>query len=459
MQRITRAGAVLATTALAVTTLGAVPATADPSRSATRSAQAPSPGPAASAASWVRKELTDGLFRNTEFDFDDVGLSIDAALGTAQLTKAGTVPAPVRRTTDAVAAQLDGYTGSGGERYGGAIAKSLVLAQVADRDPRTFGGTDLVDSLEGQILDSGPAAGRLVDTSEWGNYANTIGQAYAVRGLAAAGSGKAQAALDFLVRQQCPDGYFRLYFDEDLEAAEQGCRAGEPGSAPDTDSTALVVMNLAEAAEALPAASPPMRKAGAWLRKQQRKDGSFGGGTSTSGSNANSTGLAGHALSLLGRKQPAARAGAWVRGLQPADLGQCRSPLTKDKGAIAYDRAALRAGRKDGLVGGAEDQWRRTTSQALLGLANAPAPKGKLRVTAARKQPRGARVRVQVRGLARGQNACLFTHGSARRVTGNGKVVTRVLKVAPKAAKQRQVRVRVRTLDGSAQVRLSPRRR
>src|SRR5690606_30096307 len=115
-----------------------------------------------------------------------------------------------------------------------------------------------------------------------------------------------------------------------------------------------------------------IRKSLAWLLDQQRGNGSFGGGTSTSAPNTNSTGVAGTTLAVLGKRKAAAKAAVWVRRLQPADVGACRSALTKDAGAIACDRKALTAGRADGLTGDAEDQWRRSTAQALPVLNWAP---------------------------------------------------------------------------------------
>ncbi len=105
-------------------------------------------------------------------------------------------------------------------------------------------------------------------------------------------------------------------------------------------------------------------KAKRWLRTQQRCDGSFGGGTSTEGSNANSTGLV---AAALGDSAAARQAGVWLRNGQVtgSDSGNA---LAGDIGAIAYDRETLAAGRADGITPTTRDRWRRTTSQAVLGI-------------------------------------------------------------------------------------------
>lgn len=439
MKRIARGAAVLAASALAVTTLGAVPA------------GAAQPRPTDAGAAWLNQELgSDGLFHNSEFDFTDVGLSVDAALALVEL---GRMPR-ARRTADAVARELPGYIGTDGDAYAGAIAKSAVLARATGRDPRSFGGTDLVAALEQQVTPGpGPTTGRLTDTSEYGDYANTIGQGFAVRALTEAGSDQAGPATDFLLQQQCPGGFFRLYYP-DIEAAEQGCQPGQQGSEPDTDVTSLAVINLMASGSTAPQVRQSVNRAANWLARQQRKNGALGGGTSTSAPNANSTGLAAWALGAAERPAKARQAAVWVRKQQPADVGPCRSELTKDRGAIGYNPKAVRDARKDGFIGSTEDQWRRTSAQALPGLRHAPTTKQALRVVAAPKQPAGVRVRVRIRGLERGQRACLWAPGGPKRIVGTGKAITRLVKPGPKASKKKRVLVRVRTLDGVAKQRV-----
>ena len=93
-----------------------------------------------------------------------------------------------------------------------------------------------------------------------------------------------------------------------------------------------------------------------WMRAQQRRNGSFGGGAPTRGANANSTGLAAWALGQDQRCRPASRAATWVEGVR------------RPNGAIALDRAALRDARSVGITVSTRDQFRRATAQAAPGL-------------------------------------------------------------------------------------------
>lgn len=442
MQRIARIGAVLAASALSLTTLAA-PATAAP-RTDDSGAEA--------GARWLSKELTGGLLHNSAYDFDDVGLSVDAALAVAAVEDDSPV---VDRIATAVGASLDGYAGTGTDTYAGATAKAAVLAQTAGRDPRSFGGRDLVATLERQVTDSGAGAGRLFDTSQYDDYANAIGQSFAARALAVAGSPEAAAARGYLLQQQCPAGFFRLYFAA-KDAAAQGCTPGATGSEPDTDVTSIAVINLVLAGATDRASSDAVADAVRWLRSVQRRDGSFGGGTSTSKPNANSTGLAATALGMTEQSGPARKAAAWLRTLQPADVGACRGELTRERGAVAYDKRALKAGRKRGLEGDAEDQWRRATVQAVPALRYAPGAKGRLRVEAPAAARPGATVRVRIEGLAPGEQACLSAAGSAKRVTGASAKVTVVGLRMPRVAGSS--RVEVRTLGSRAEDRVQVRR-
>jgi len=97
--------------------------------------------------------------------------------------------------------------------------------------------------------------------------------------------------------------------------------------------------------------------------EQQKKDGSFRGGTTTSPKNTNSTGLAGSALLAAGRCAKAQDAAQWVRDRQVSNPPKS-SPLADEKGAIAYNDPALKAGKKHGIDKTTRDQWRRAAAQA-----------------------------------------------------------------------------------------------
>lgn len=320
-------------------------------------------------ARWLERQLTDGIVHNGQYDFDDYGLTADVAFG---LDAIGGQQATVRRIGRALAPHVDSWTtgvdfGSD-DIYAGSVAKAVVLAQTAERDPRRFGGVNLVKRLNARVSDTSPYVGRIEDKGEV-DYVNTIGQLFAAVGLAEARSPKAGPVLRFLLKQQCAEGFFRLNF-ADKSTQRQSCDAGTAEeSAPDTDVTALAVIAL----DALPNQGKAVREATAdavsWLEKSQKRNGSFGGGVATEDSNTNSTGLAAWALGDTGSCRAAVKAARWVRGLQVrGDV--TGTPLAGEKGAIAYNRAAMNAAEADGITVETRDQWRRASAQAAPGLGH-----------------------------------------------------------------------------------------
>jgi hypothetical protein len=353
MKLVHRAAVVLATGALVLTTAGtAQAATVDTS------------------ADWLTRQLTGGVVHNDQFDIDDYGLTADAALALKTIGGHGTA---VRQIRNALAAHVDSWTtgvdyGSD-DVYAGAVAKAVVVAEATGADPRTFGGVDLVKRLQQRVSATSATVGRISDKSAYGDYANTIGQSFAARGLASAGASKAPSATKFLLQQQCSPGFFRLNFAAPT-AARQGCDAGTATqSAPDTDVTALALLNLKALPRKSSAVKAAISDAAGWLKRNQKTNGSFGGGPATEASNSNSTGLAGWALGSTGACKQAAKAAAWVRDLTVrGDVSG--TPLAGEKGAIAYDRGAYDAARTDGITTQSQDQWRRATTQAAPALAN-----------------------------------------------------------------------------------------
>jgi hypothetical protein len=312
--------------------------------------------PADRSAHWLSDQLTGGLVHNDQFDVDDYGLSIDTAFGLQAL---GGHRTDVRQVRHALAGHVGDYTGAGSEKYSGATAKLLVLVQSTGGDPTSFGGVNLVKKLNSLVTRKGAAKGRIVDQSQFGDFANTIGQILAARGLTTAKSGRAAAARTFLLEQQCRQGFFRLNFSKP-KAQNQSCGRKSPA---DPDATSYAVVQLWRTSKGHPALRNALRRASAWLAEQQRKNGSFVGGTSTATPNTNSTGLAAWALATSGRCTAAKRAAQWVSGFQ-LGVQAPGSKLAGQRGAIAYDRAGMKAGRRDGITTETQDQWRRATSQA-----------------------------------------------------------------------------------------------
>jgi hypothetical protein len=438
------AGALLATSALAFTTLGQPAVAAAP-------AAATDDGAITIAGSWLKGELTDGLVVG-EFG-PDYGLSIDAGLG---LDQAGDRTA-VRAISNALAPKVESYISGGAadpsSTYAGPTAKAATFASVAGANPASYGGVNLIGRLEERVSGTAPIVGRIQDKSTFGDFANVIGQSYAVRALSKAKSQEADEALSFLLAQQCSAGFFRLNFPKSTALPTQGCDA-DPTSAADMDATSLAVINLVGSRANAKPVQDALAKAGTWLASKQKANGSFGGGASTTKSNTNSTGLAGYALGLLKNRDAATKAAVYVRKLQPVDKNRCRSALTRDTGAIGYDKAAVKTARTAGITPATTDQWRRATAQAMAVLQWAPASSDALSVSSRRgRAEAGDRVRFQVFGISPGERACIGTKGDAKRIVGKatGGRIARKL-VMPTGTKTRTVKVR--TADDAARTRI-----
>ncbi len=372
--------------------------------------------PVAGGATWLSGELTNGVLHNEQFAFDDYGLSIDAAFA---LDAAGGHDDAVQRVADAIAANLEAYTSyvpaPGAEPHvlAGSLAKALALTTVAGRDGRSFGGHDLVAELEAQVATEGANTGRIEDTYDpavaWeSDFANTIGQAFAAMGLDAEGGDLTGPVTDFLLQQQCAEGFFRLNFAP-AGSDNQTCD-GDAAAAPDTDVTALSVIALQSQLEDAGVRSAVTR-ATEWLVAAQQTDGSWGGGTSTETPNTNSTGLATTALGLVGETEAAARGAAWVAELQVTEVGRCAaSPIGADTGAIAYDAAAAELGQDEGITVATRDQWRRATVQALPALRyleSAPTTAPLTLTAPTGYRAAGSKVTLRLAGLGAGETACV----------------------------------------------------
>ncbi len=331
---------------------------------------APTPKPAVASGKWLSRQLTDGIVVNNVYSAPDYGLTLDVGLAQAALGNATVV----RQIRAAVRPRVDSYTTGfdwgAGDIYAGPTAKLATFVQVANGDPRAFGKVNLIKRLAKRVSATAPIKGRLRDKSAYGDYANTIGQSYAARALHQAGHRKAKSATNFLLKQQCPGGFFRLDFTPDVTSSAQGCNPDDrAGSAPDTDATALAVINLSAIDRPSAKVSRSIKRATRWLMRKQALDGSFGGGVNTEAANANSTGVSGWALGIVGRCTAARDAARWLRALQVR--GTTEPFIVGARGAVAYDAAGLAAAQAAGsLAVEVQDQWRRATAQAAPALMN-----------------------------------------------------------------------------------------
>lgn len=318
--------------------------------------------PAEAAAAWLADELVakDGML-TVSFggpdEFADQGLTIDAVLALLA-AGAGDDPAVALAggaLADQLAPYVTGFSSNPDDRAANAVAKALLLEQVAGTD--ISDAYDLDTDLRSLLEADGDDAGRFSDTDSqgFGNYANGIGQALGVLALDRTPGGVPAAAVDYLLRQQCDDGSFRLYhfgyvlsFDPFQTVDTHACEDVAEG---DADATAFALQALL-AVPPDPAVTGAIDDAVTYLLGQQQPSGGFLG---TGAVNSNTTGLAAAALRAAGEGEAADAAAGFLAGLQ---LRTCA-----DFGALAYDQPALAAG-----IAADRGQWTRATTQGALGL-------------------------------------------------------------------------------------------
>lgn len=406
------AAVALATTTFSATTLAAPANAVDPVQ------------PTRLAADWIVSQLTGGVAVG---DYGaDVGLTIDAGLALAAIDR--TADAEV--IGDSIASLLVtsaevpyGYVRSdeydfnppydyvGEGLYSNATAKAAAFTQRIGRDASAaYADVNLIVQLEDLTDDT---TGAIADVSIYGNYANTIGQSFAVEALTVAGSSEAARATDSLLAQQCPAGFFRLTLD--------ATPCADATDAPNPDVTALAVISLLESGSSSAQVAAAIAGAADWLQSVQKADGSLGGDASTPGSNSNTTGLAAWALGDAGRIAAARDAAAWTRGLQASDAGACASRAPT--GGIAYNEGDLTEARVEGVTL-KRDAWRRATFQAAPGLVFAPAADKVLAISTPATAAEKSTVTATVGGLAAGEYGCVAFGSDARTVKGTGTDLT-----------------------------------
>jgi Prenyltransferase and squalene oxidase repeat len=243
-----------------------------------------------------------------------------AALG---LAAEGYNPSQVSRDGHSLNAYLEAGAGAAGDP--GSLERTILAAAASRRDPRSFGGRDLIAGLETDI-------GRNGSVSDQTNLT-----AFAVLALRAAGLTPAPKTFTWLLAQEDRDGGFNF---------------ATAGAVSDVDDTGAVLEALAAAPG--PGAARARSRAVAFIRGQQDPDGGF---PSSAGapSNAQSTAWAIQGLIAAGTDPSALN-----RGGAPSPL-QYLSSLIAPDGHIRYSRSS--------------DQtpvW--VTAEALMALARAPLP-------------------------------------------------------------------------------------
>lgn len=441
-----RAGALVATVALA----GAGLAVTSPPAQAAGS----DPRPVSVGASWLADHVVNGVVQDSYVDntdptnpvpvsFDDLGLTMDTAMSLVAVGGHATTVATIKSALDArIADTYDQYGGI----YTGSAAKAAVYDRLVGGDPTDVGPshTNLVGIITDFISTTGATAGKINNGPGAYGDTNTFGQAFAVRALAEADFSEAADAEAFLLEQQCDAGFFRLNPNTDTAAQDQSCQAqvGTDASAPDTDATAIAVIQLEALATKSDAVTAAIAAARQWLLSAQLPNGSFGGGPSTSNPNANSTGLAGIALAGTGDLAAAKAAAVWVRSLQADEVGKCTSKLSDETGGIGYDAATVADGRADGITAATKDRWLRTTAPILPVLKYAPSANPALDIAGPSGYVKGnSLVGYKITGVVPGDKVCLAAFGQHRSAASGLDGTARVYLTAPKLTGRHTVSV------------------
>ena len=370
---ITRPLAVVAAAATLVAGLTSAPASA---------ASTYDPQPVKAGAGWLSDQLTDGLVHNEQYDFDDIGLSIDVALG---LDAAGKKPTVVKEITKAVAKNVGFYTTLRAPTCTPAPPPRRPCSRSRRARTRTPSAASTWSPSSRAAWPPprrSPAASRTPTTRPTSSAATSptsSARRTPPRRSALAGSAKAGAATAFLLQQQCAKGFFRQYFTTDKTRRRPVVpgRAAAPSAAPAPTRPRSPSSRCRTSRARRPRRA--VKKAVAWLEGHPaaptvrsptpaRPQGT---------ANANSTGLAGWALG---------EAGATKRGGQrpPRRCATSRSPAQPvrrqagqaDRRDRLRRRRATATARTSGIKKKASDQWRRASAQALPVLRWAPRAEG-----------------------------------------------------------------------------------
>jgi hypothetical protein len=200
----------------------------------------------------------------------------------------------------------------------GEIERTVLIAEVAGLNPRSFGGRNLVREIENRRRANGSISGFVSYT------------AFGILALRASGASAGKPTIAWLVESQNADGGFGV----------------ARSSASDADMTGATLQALATVGRA---ASPAAKNAVRWLLDNQNSDGGYGL-TKGSKSNAQSTSYVVQGLLAAGAGSGAvARARAYLVKRQLAD------------GSVAYSSSSTQT-----------PVW--VTAQALMALESKPLP-------------------------------------------------------------------------------------
>jgi energy-coupling factor transport system substrate-specific component len=312
-QRVAAARRVVAPALLAALVLAALGTYGTPARAAVTS---PSAVTSAAANYLLGSENADGGFGPAPGQPSDQLYAGWAALG---LAAAGH---DLNQLGDAQG--LMDYIRAGAATHDvGALERTILVVRAAGQSARSFGGHDLIASLQSRFRGDGSISGQVNLT------------AFAVLALRADGIGASAKTMRWLVRQQDSDGGFSF--------------SGGGGSS-DVDDTGAAL----EALAGDHAATAVMSRAVAFLRRQQERDGGFPSQPGMS-SNAQSTAWAIQGLEAAGVSPSTVHRGGAISPLAYLDS------LVAANGSVRYSRGVTQT-----------PVW--VTAEALMAMEGKPLP-------------------------------------------------------------------------------------
>ncbi|WTL28638.1 terpene cyclase/mutase family protein [Streptomyces sp. NBC_01498] len=255
----------------------------------------------AAATGWLKGRLTDGERVDDDATTPNYPLTTEAAYALAATdgTSAG-----LDKVTAYLAAHTGGYAypnGAGEAPDATAAARLALLAASTERDPRAFGGHDLVGDLMANVCPAGPESGEptpgCTARGDFRNAGYTDGQALSVLALARAGKTPPAAAVDRLTGLQCAGGGVTGILIRPGEYCD-----GDPAT------TGLVALALHTAG----GADTAVTRARGYLTASQRADGAFPGSTGATTGSVYATAYAAQALRALGDTARADAAVGWL---------------------------------------------------------------------------------------------------------------------------------------------------
>lgn len=235
-------------------------------------------------------QLTDGhYYQPFGGGFADFGLTIDGAYALAATRQDDAAFTKIvqfldEQKADGTGRTINDWTGIGTEyASGGSLGKEALLAEVAGKDPRAFGGHDLIAALDDAVC-AEASTGTDTTCATPGSYAyspSVFSQSLAIMAQLRAGdTANAAAPVAYLKGLQQPGGAWPSLIPATADS--------------DVDSTAMAVMALALLPDDADASAAVARGV-AWIAKQQKADGGFPG---AAGDSTNSAALAVQALTL-----------------------------------------------------------------------------------------------------------------------------------------------------------------